>query len=363
MKKIYFILLCLVLIISGCIQPSEEMIGPTNAQTELADLYALETERAKATSTPIPTLTPTPTQIGRSSGKILYEMSSIDDEDMSDIMVIDIETKETKNLTNNLNKKVTYYYPSVSPDGKKVAYSLVSKQLLQLGDYWKYELFIMDINGKNQEKITSIPMFIGNNQIDTLIQEIQPSWSPDGKKIAFSSNRDALINKLNYDDLEIFLIDLDSYEITQLTKAKDYSLTPDWSPDGNQIVFMSNRDGDWDIYIMNSDGSGKDINITNNKTSERFPSWSNDGEKIVYHSDRDGNNNLYLYDLDTKTETQLTNNPAGDWTGRWSPDDNWITYCSDRDGDYEIFIMNLITKEEIKITENQVVDGLQNWIP
>lgn len=363
MKKGFNISAVILLLSSGCIQvaPSEDDIP--NAQTKLAGEYAIQTEQAKPTSTPIPTNTPVPTPLGSSSGKILFEQSRIDNDEISDFMIVDIESKEIVNLTNNQNNSTSYYYPSVSPDGTKIAYSLLTKEDLQLGEFWKHELFIMDIDGNNKEKISSIQMYLGNNQIDTLLIENQPAWSPDGKNIAFSSNRNSLLDNLIFDDAEIYVINLDNYEIQQLTKARDYSNTPSWSPDGQQIAFMSNRDGDWDIYIMNSDGTGMDENITKNTSSERFPSWSNDGKFIVYHSDRDGNNNLYLYNLETGEETRLTNKPSSEFTGRWSHDDNWITFASDRDGDYEIYIINVKTKEEIKITDNDTGDGLQNWIP
>ena len=347
-------------LLSNCNQVD---VNQMTAETELAGVYATRTEQAKPTSTPIPTATPVPTPIGGGSGKILYEESRSENDDSSDIVIIDIDTKVTINLTNNQNKNITNYYPAISPDGKKIAYSLGTKEDLQLGEFWKYELFVMDVDGTNKEKISAIQMFVGNNQIDTLLQEFQPAWSPDGKKIAFSSNRNSLINNLNIDDSEIFVVDLGSFDIQQLTKARDYSETPDWSPDSTKIAFMSNRDGDWDIYIMNSDGTGKDVNITNNTFSERFPSWSHDGKFIVYHSDRDGNNNLYIYIVDTGEEIQLTNKPSGEWTGRWSPDDNWIAFGSDRDGDYEIYIINVNTKEEIKITDNEFEESWQNWIP
>ena len=221
----------------------------------------------------------------------------------------------------------------------------------------------MDSDGNNREKISSIPMYVGKNRIDSFLQESLPAWSPDDKKIAFSSNRNALIENMTLDEAEIYVIDLETYKVSQLTKARGYSQHPTWSPDGKYITFMSDRDGDWDIYYMNSDGSGNDIKLTNNTTTDRFPSWSSDGKKIIYHSDRDGNLNLYIYNFETEEEAQLTNHPANDVTARWSPDDSYIVFASDKDGDYEIYIMNIETKEEIKITNNETDDRFQNWIP
>ena len=320
-------------------------------------------------STPLPTLTPTitPTPIGRSSGRILHTRQNIDikDEQVYDIYITSIDNSISIQITKNSDENITYSGPIASHNGKKIAYvKHENTGVTYYGQpFHSSEIYIMDVNGDNKEKISNIQMYVGKIQITYYLRESYPSWSPDDNKLAFNSNRNALIDDLNPEDSEIYVIDLQTYEIQQLTKASGYSMHPSWSPDGKYITFMSNRDGDWDIYYMTSDGSGKDMKITNNTATDRFPSWSNNGDKIIYHSDRDGNLNLYIYDFNTEKETQLTNHPANEMTARWSPDDNWIVFVSDRDGDDEIYIMNIKTKEEIKITDNDISDAFQNWIP
>jgi len=323
------------------------------------------------TTTPMPTLTPTPTvtptPIGRSSGKILFGRANdkVTEEFVNDLFIVDIESKNVVQLTNNSNSKLTNISPMASHTGDKLAFIVAENRGATYFDFpfWTHEVFIMDIDGKNKERISSVPMYAGQTRILDHILDSQPSWSPDDTKLAYSSNLNSLVDKLNPDEGEIYVIDLNTYEQKQLTSARGYSEHPTWSPDGEYITFMSDRDGDWDIYYMKSDGSGKDIKITNNTSTDRFPCWANQENKIIYHSDRDGNLNLYIYDLDIEEEIQVTNHPADEFTARWSPDDKWIVFSSTRDGDAEIYIMNLETNEEIKITDNEFEESWQNWIP
>jgi Tol biopolymer transport system component len=350
MKKLhYIILVCLVL-------PSCTVFTPEPTATPIPT----------ATKTPIPTSTPTvsPTPLGSSSGKILHMTKKTNEEDEVDIFITSLDTLEKVQLTDSI-LGVKYMHPIASHSGDKIAYVKSRKTFdVAYGElFWKYEIFLMGIDRGYFEKISNIQKWVGRYYISDWLQEGMPSWSPDDSMLAFSSNRHLLLQRITSYEAEIFVIDLETYEIQQLTKARGYSMHPSWSPNGQQITFMSDRDGDWDIYYMESDGSGLDIKITNNTSADRNPSWSNDGNKIIYHSDRDGNYNLYVYYFDTQEEKQLTSYRTNEIGAKWSPDDSWIVFSSDKDGDYEIFIMNIESKEEIKITDNQVKGGFASWIP
>ena len=94
-------------------------------------------------------------------------------------------------------------------------------------------------------------------------------------------------------------MDADGSNLRRLTHSSGNDLLPDWSPDGTQIAFMSDRDGDWDIFVMDADGSNL-RRLTNNSGNDLFPNWSPDGRKIVFESDRDGdwdNQDIYVMDL------------------------------------------------------------------
>src|SRR6188508_387922 len=94
--------------------------------------------------------------------------------------------------------------------------------------------------------------------------------------------------------------------------------SPSWSPDGRRIAFYSDRDGNAEIYVMNADGSGV-RRLTNTKADEGYPSWSPDGRTITFDSDRDGNFEIYAMDADGSNPRRLTNHPARDVSASWAP--------------------------------------------
>src|SRR5216117_1854859 len=92
--------------------------------------------------------------------------------------------------------------------------------------------------------------------------------------------------------------------------------TPAWSPDGTRIAFTSARDGNWEIYVMNADGSNA-TRLTDN--GAQMPAWSPDGTRIAFTSARDGNWEIYVMNADGSDPRNLTNNPAADGGAAWRP--------------------------------------------
>ncbi len=106
-----------------------------------------------------------------------------------------------------------------------------------------------------------------------------PRYSKDGSRIVFVSNRDG--------HQEVYIMDADGTDQTRLTNNPEGNGYPAFSPDGSQIVFTSNRDGNPEIYIMNADGTGQ-TRLTNTGTSEDFPDFSTDGSRIVFRRSTGG---------------------------------------------------------------------------
>jgi Tol biopolymer transport system component len=137
-----------------------------------------------------------------------------------------------------------------------------------------FEIYKMNADGTEQDRLTEDP---GTDEA--------PSWSPDGKKIAFTSDRETADNP--YGDDEIYTMDPDGSNPTNVSNTDKWSRdeAPSWSPDGKEIAFQSNRNAnDWEIYKMKADGT-QQINLTNNASSPDFqPSWSPSGTQIAFET-------------------------------------------------------------------------------
>src|SRR5262245_39611263 len=107
------------------------------------------------------------------------------------------------------------------------------------------------------------------------------------------------------------------------------------------ITFYTGRDGNYEIYVMNTDGTGQ-TNLTNNAASDQLPAWSPDGSKVAFESTRDdgSTSEIYVMNADGSGQTRLTNNSANDYWPTWSPDGTKIALVSSRDGNAEIDGMN-----------------------
>ncbi len=140
-------------------------------------------------------------------------------------------------------------------------------------------------------------------------------------QIAFVSSRDG--------DSEIYVMNADKTIITRLTTNPARDSDPAWSPDGMKIAFSTNRDGNDEIYVMNADGSEK-TRLTENPALDRVASWSPDGSKIAFVSGRDENSEIYVMNADGSEKTRLTNNPAFDSDPTWSPDGTKIAFSTSR---------------------------------
>ena len=147
------------------------------------------------------------------------------------------------------------------------------------------EIYLMDANGRNQRNITNHPD-----------RDSGPSWSPDGKRIAFSSYRDGHPDRRpGWLTSEIYVMDADGGNQQNITDHPNSDLSPAWSPDGKRIAFGSDRDEildihgfpTYEIYVMDADGENPQ-NLTNNRHDDWAPSWSPDGKRIVFISYREG---------------------------------------------------------------------------
>ena len=160
-----------------------------------------------------------------------------------------------------------------------------------------------------------------------------PSWSPDGRHIAYVSQRGS------YGKAEIYVMDSDGSNSRRLTDHPEQVESPSWSPDGQHIAFVSQR-GTSDIYVMDSDGSNP-RRLTDHSADDRFPSWSPDGQYIAFESERDDRVGIYVMDSDGSNPHRLTDHSADYRFPSWSPDGRHIAYVSGSAGNYAIYVMDI----------------------
>jgi len=127
-----------------------------------------------------------------------------------------------------------------------------------------------------------------------------------------------------------------------------------------KIAFTSDRDGNFEVYVMNADGSGQ-TDLTNNQAKDGVSSWSPDGKKLVFSSNRDNNDEIYVMNSDGSGQTNLTNSSAMDGFPTWSPDGLKLAYASGRDGNMEIYMMNADGSNQVRLTYNTAEDSYPSW--
>ncbi|MHC1783641.1 MAG: protein kinase [Anaerolineaceae bacterium] len=172
--------------------------------------------------------------------------------------------------------------------------------------------------------------------------------------IAFSSDRDG--------NFEIYLMDMDGGSPVRLTDNSVYDFEPVWSPDGSRIAFTSTRDGNQEIYTMNGDGSDQ-VRLTENNSDDWEPAWSPDGKRIAFDSYRDGNDDIYVMNTDGGNPLRLTDNSAGDFNPAWSPDGSRIAFVTSRDGNEEIYSINAEGGDPQRLTFTTYQDWFPAWSP
>jgi TolB protein len=127
------------------------------------------------------------------------------------------------------------------------------------------------------------------------------------------------------------------------------------------LAFLTTRDGNFEIYSMNTDGTNP-INLSNNKAVDFWSSWSPDGQQILFYTNRDGNNEIYRMDADGKNPVNISNHPSHDYLPEWSPDGKKIVFTSERDHEErEIYTMNADGSRVVRLTSNELYEEVPTW--
>jgi Tol biopolymer transport system component len=262
-----------------------------------------------------------------------------EDEEPYEIYSLDVNNLGLSRLT----EPVAYGNPAWSPNGKKIAFIASPVD--------DFEIYTMNDDGSGQVNLTNHPG-----------SDIDPTWSPDGTQIAFVSNRDG--------NSEIYIMNADGSGQKRLTYNSRYDMHPTWSPDGTQITFVSEQNYSADIFLIdlskaldNTANSSTEINLTNNPAYDQTPVWSPDGHQLAFVSDRNGDLEIYLMNTDGSGLIRLTNSPGYDADPAWSPDGSQIVFVSQRDEHFEIYMMNANGSHQQRLTNNPHGSVSPIWQP
>lgn len=262
-----------------------------------------------------------------------------------------------------------------SPDGKRVCFQAYPKGETE------YQIYVINIDGTGLELVstgkgaTTCSFFHPDNKRILFASnhlDPRPVAMPGEAASQPASGQSGSGRNYNWSffpGMDIFEYDFASKKLKQLTTAPGYDAEGSYSPDGKRIVFTSMRDNDQEIYIMNADGSAA-RRITNNKGYDGGPFFSPDGKSIVYRSDRKGDGNLQIFvnNLDGTDERALTGNEALHWCPFWHPSGKWLVYTyADHGGktrpNYDLHLLSVDGKQDVRITSDPAFDGLPVFSP
>ncbi|MCI0334033.1 MAG: PEP-CTERM sorting domain-containing protein [Planctomycetes bacterium] len=251
--------------------------------------------------------------------------------------------------------------PDWSPDGRKITFSS-----LRNGGAW---VAVMDADGSNQH---------------LLAEGVAPDWSPDGKQIAFSRPDGSQIQ-------QIWGINADGSNIRQITHSSTFKIAPSWSPHGNEMVFITPRnpttptDPQPEIGIMNSDGTNERILTTEDRVNilvnpdgsttvletaydANAPSWSPVDNRIAFWSGIENQyGQIWTINSDGTGSKQLTEDPnhRNSDDPAWSPDGTKILFSTGRSGRNELWVMDADGSNEERISDIDAspFPGRASWQP
>ena len=153
---------------------------------------------------------------------------------------------------------------------------------------------------------------------------------------------------------------------TRITDVFNDARQPSWSPDGKWIAFFAYRDGGYDLWAVAPDGS-QQHKLTWGAFDDREPIWSHDGTKIAFSSDRGdpmgSDYNIWVLDVASGALRQLTKNPADDYMPSWSPDDREIAFASTRENTRSVWAVSVADSSERKLVTAAGTVDAPSWGP
>lgn len=231
------------------------------------------------------------------------------------------------------------------------------------------EIYLIHSSGSDLRQLTEHAWVGGNDQGRALDragrptgEELRPAWSPDGTRLAFTSDRDG--------QFDIWAIDADSGNLRRLTTEGDRNRWPVWSPDGSQIAFLSHRVGEdqiaaTEIWVIRCDGAQpRQITTHSGVDFTSAPSWSPDGTQLVYSGNLpNGDAALFITHVDGSGTRQVSPEGIQAFDPSWSPDGCSILFAGETEGRTQIFTIDPDGSNLRQLTESQADSVAPAWSP
>ena len=275
------------------------------------------TPDASSASAPGTSSTPAasaPPASARATGKIAYSVFTGDSPEGKSIWVMNVDGSGAKQILPKASS------PAFSPDGKRIAYYL-----------WDVGIFVANADGSNSQKI------LGETNAKYL------AWSHDGKWIAFASQ------PIQKEGVNVNIDAVPSDGGARRTIVVGGSM-PTWSPDDKRITFSSCRGSDCGILVASSLGGDGGKLIVGELGAN--PAWSPNGQRIVYQAEADGVKHLFVINADGTGKRQLTTGKNNHVGAQWSLDGNAIFYRATENNNWHIWRMNADGTNRIKLVQN-----------
>jgi Tol biopolymer transport system component len=243
--------------------------------------------------------------------------------------------------------------PAWSPDGTRIAFSSNQSD--------DYDIWSMSADGRDRRQLSNRPGW------DTM-----PRYSPDGTKVAFVGEYKEGVTEDEKPTYEIMVMNSDGSGLTRLTKSSTtgngWNSVPTWSPDSSKILFSTNREGNPItplLYIMNSDGSNQQKFGFIFSVEGTEPDWSPVTNKIVFVKGSAAKGEIWVMDAGSPfpglTAKKLTDTIDSNHSPVWSPDGKQIAYVADTYGSDNIFIMNADGTNARRVTYDKFNDRHPSW--
>ena len=206
------------------------------------------------------------------------------------------------------------------------------------------ELYVMAADGTGAQRLTIAPL-----------ADTEPVWSPDGRQLAY-------VTEIAAGQNELAVVEVASGETMLLTDLRATVSHPVWSPDGMRIAFAADNAGNYEVMVVNANGSGL-INATNNPADDRWPTWSPDNTRLAFQSDRDGNTDIFTTNLESGELARLTTDPGIDRAPVWSPDGMRIAFVTEREGNADVFVIDANGTNMVRLSSTPADDVDPVWSP